>query len=700
MSFPARLAAFVTASFACTLAATISGTVFDSYTRQPVAYAEVTLPDCGINLLADSAGRFLSDVAAFAPAAGITVTASRIGYTARRWRITTAGAPLRLYLAPERVMVRGVSVSAFRTPMPEDQSGPVTVIEGEGLAEHGTTALSSALGLAPSTFIKDYGNLATIGVRGATSEQTLILLDGIPLGTSQDNLVELTNLPQTLAGRVELVRSGSSALYGANSVGGVADIITPDPESLTARVTGGLGSFGRRYVRLRHTSRSGPLGLYIAGNLDLDDGRFAWRDSTDSLRTRSNADIRSRGVVGKGTLQQGPHRGALVFELDGGSRGIPGPVSWPSESARMDDARVLAQARYSWQQGDAGHLDAALYQHRFWRNYRNPDPFFPLNDTHATTVTGGTVLERWHFAPWGLALASTDIADERLVSTSIGQPRRTSVGITAEASLELLGLRVTPAARFDFVSESRPLPDSTRFNASRRVVSPRIWVSYEVSRSLAAYAGYNRSYRAPTFNELYWPEDPWTGGNPRLSPEHGSGLDLGLTGRPFDWLWYRAGGFENRFSDLILWLPDTANVFRPANVDSAITTGVELEMSLRTRHVGVRPSMTWLVARSHDRDLIYRPRLTFAVQHEVRWRLVRLSWNVQYTGKRYTATDNTDSLPACLLFDTELGLTPQLGPVRTILRGGCRNLFDRRHESVKDYPLPGRSLYAELELGI
>lgn len=700
MPFTARFAAIAAVMLVGAHAATVGGTVLDSYTRQPVAYAEVALPDYGINLLTDSTGRFVTEVPDADQHVRFPISASRVGYTPRRWENATVGTSLRLYMAPEHVVLEGVTVSAFRIPVPEGQSGPVSIVTGSDLAEHGAPSLSGALGSAPSVFLMDYGNLSTIGMRGATGEQTLVLLDGIPLGTSQDNLVELTNLPQTIAGRVEMVRGGSSALYGANSVGGIAAIITPDPESLTARVTGGLGSFGRRYLRVRQTSRSGPLGLYLAGNIDRDDGRFAWRDSSDSLRIRKNADISSRGVIGKGTLQRGPHQGTLLFELNAGSRGVPGPVSWPSDSARMEDARLVAQAHYSWQQSDVGNLDAALYHHRFWRNYRNPDPVFPLNDTHATTVTGGTALERWHFAPWGLVLASADVADERLASTSIGQPRRTSVGFTVEASLEWRGLAVTPATRFDFARESRPLTDSTRFNATRRVVSPRVWMSYEISRSFIAYAGYNRSYRAPTFNELYWPEDPWTGGNPRLRPEKGNGIDLGLTGRPFDWLWCRAGGFENRLADLILWQPDTAYVFRPANVDSAVITGAELELNLQTKYAGLRSSASWLAARSHGKDLIYRPRLTLDARPEVEWRFVRLSCDVQYAGKRYTATDNTDSLPAYLILDVELGCSPRFGSIKTALRGGCRNLFDRRHESMKGYPLPGRSLYVETELGI
>jgi vitamin B12 transporter len=119
-----------------------------------------------------------------------------------------------------------------------------------------------------------------------------------------------------------------------------------------------------------------------------------------------------------------------------------------------------------------------------------------------------------------------------------------------------------------------------------------------------------------------------------------------------------------------------------------------------SRRISVVGHATYMVARSHGKDLIYRPRLNLAVSHQLSWRLVQLSWDVRETGKRYTNPDNTDSLPGFLLFDVGLGLTPTLGRLATALRGGVRNLFDKQYEVMKGYPVPGRNWYAELELRI
>jgi len=77
-----------------------------------------------------------------------------------------------------------------------------------------------------------------------------------------------------------------------------------------------------------------------------------------------------------------------------------------------------------------------------------------------------------------------------------------------------------------------------------------------------------------------------------------------------------------------------------------------------------------------------------------------LNWDVRETGQRYTNSANTDSLPRFLLFDVGVGFTPTLGRLTAALRGGIRNLFDKQHEMMKGYPIPGRNWYAELELRI
>ena len=682
-------------------AATFTGVVLDAETRQPVAYAAITAPDLNLNTTADSAGAFSLEIE---PTPGrTTVVVSRVGYGEKRWEQVDVSRPATLYLHPSPVNLEGVSVSAFRTPSPLERSGPVSIIEGRNAEADGRLSLAELLWVSPSVTLKDYGNLATIGLRGANTEQTLVLLDGVRLNSAQDNLFDLTTMPLALAQRVEVVRGNNSALYGANSIGGLVNVITPEPERLGAKATAGIGSFGKRYLQATHSNWSDPLGYVVAASLNRTGDSFSYRDTSDTVHERFNSDINSQDVMAKGVFAQGRHRVSLLGEYNITRRGEPGPTFWPADSARMDDYRGIVHLSYDVQETDDARLESRLYQHQYWRHYWNPDTLSWVNDTHVTSVSGITAKQTTHLAHWATAIVGLEGEREQFRSTAVGGPMRWTGSGWAEARLRWLTFDIVPMARFDWLNDSRQRPDSTLTRSNTRVISPKLSISYSDAAWLNFYASVGRSFRAPTFNELYWPEDQWTKGNPHLRPEWATSADLGVSARYESLLSGRLGLWHSFLTDLIQWQPDSAYVYSPVNLDTATITGAEVELNVSSRHAGVAGNATYMLARSQDMDLIYRPRLSFSVSHWAGWERARLNWDVRYTGLRYTTPDtlppnSTNSLPGFLSFDVGLAFSPTFGRVATSLRGGIRNLFDKQYEVMKGYPVPGRNWYAELEL--
>jgi outer membrane cobalamin receptor len=682
-------------------AATLTGVVLDADTRQPVSYAAVRATNLDLNVTADSAGSFELELEPGLKR--VTVIVSRVGYEEKHWEKVDVSRPATLYLRPSSVRLDGISVSAFRTPSPLERSGPVSIIERRNAGANGRLSLAELLWLSPSVISKDYGNLTTIGLRGANTEQTLILLDGVRLNSAQDNLFDLTTLPLTLAQRVEVVRGNSSALYGANSIGGLVNVITPEPDRFGVKATAGVGSFGRRYLTADHSNWSAPLGYVVAASLNRTGDSFSYRDTSDSVHERVNSGINSQDVMAKGVFAQGPHRVSLLGDYNVTRRGEPGPTWWPADSARMDDYRGIAHLSYDLQEADNARLESRLYHHQSWRHYWNPDTLSWVNDTHVTTVSGVMAKQTAHFARWATVIAGLEGGREQFQSTAIGTPLRWTGSGWAEARLRWLSLDIVPMARFDWLGQSHQMLDSTRFISNARVVSPKLSLSYSGPGWLDLYASAGRSFRAPTFNELYWPEDPWTKGNPQLKQEWATSVDFNASARYPSFLTCRLGIWHSFLTDLIQWQPDSAWVFKPVNLDTATITGGELELGLVSRHAGVVGNATYMLARSHDMDLIYRPRLSFAVSPWAGWGPAQVTWDVRYTGQRYTMPDtlppnSTNSLPGFLLLDVGLALTPTFERFGTALRGGVRNLFDRQYEVMKGYPVLGRNWYAELEL--
>lgn len=694
--------------------ATLRGVVLDAATRQPVAYAAVYAPSLEAGTTADSNGVFA--LALVTEPALVAIEVSRVGYEPRVWDQVNPARPATFYLRPSAVDMQGVTVSAFRSPVPLARSGPVSVIEQPYQETRGRLSLAEALAMLPSVTARDYGNLTILGLRGASAEQTLVLLDGVRLNSAQDNLFELTTLPLTLAERVEVVRGGSSALYGANSIGGLVNVITPEPGQFSALAVAGVGSRGKRYLAALHTNRSGELGYAIAANLHRTGDRFPYRDAHDSLRERVNSDLSSQDLMAKGVFARGNYRVSLLGGYNTTGRGEPGRIQWPSDSARMEDHRGVAHLGYELQEADNARLEAKLFRHQMWRHYWNPDPFSWVNDTHQTTVTGVMLKQTIHLTGWATAIAGLEGAEDRFQSTSIGTPSRRTGSGWAEARLRWGGFDFAPMARFDWLNDRRQQPDSTLTRSNTRVINPKLAVNYQGTEWLSLYTSIGRSFRTPTFNELYWPQEasswpPTTyvvQGNPRLKPEWATSVDAGASLRYGSFLTARLGLWRSFLTDLIQWQSaqrgDTL-LTQPVNLDTATISGAELELGFATGHAGVKGHATYMLARSHGMDLIYRPRLGLSVAHWVGWDVARLNWDVRSIGPRYTTPDSlapndSNSLPGFMVLDLGFALSPRWRGVKTALRGGVRNLLDKHYQMMRGYPVPGRNWYAEIGLSL
>jgi outer membrane cobalamin receptor len=663
------------------------GVVLDSRTGEPVPYAWVRDLTTDTRADGDSVGRFTLDLRGDPQL--LVVEAGRVGYVDGRWDRVRPDRFTTLFLQQASLELKGISVNAFRMPVSQAKAGPVWILDREALQPRGRLTVADVLGGTPSLFSKDYGNLATVGLRGASAEQTLVLLDGVRLNSSQDNLADLSTIPLNRAGRIEVVRGGSSALYGTSSIGGLVSISTPDPEALTAMGAVGLGSQGKRYAQFRHGNWLNPFGYMVAGSVDRTDRTFRYRATSGETLTRLNSDAANAGAMLKLKYERSRHSTGLLVDYNHTARGAPGPTDRPTDSARTDDDRLIAHLGYAFQETDNARLEAKVFHHQFLRRYGNPDTFAWANDTHATAVSGLTVKQTAHLSNWASAAVGIDGGQERFRSTAIGTPLRLSGAGWAEARLKLWA--------FDLVPMVRRTADSALPPTETRALSPKIAVGYSGPAWLNAYASVGRSFRAPTFNELYWPTDPWTRGNPSLKPEWATSVDACVSARNRS-LTGRLGVWHSALTDLIQWQVDSSSTWKPVNLDTATVTGAEVELGFLSKHVSVVGSTTYMLARSHGKDLIYRPRLNFAVSHALSWELVQVSWDVRHTGERFTDIDNTASLPAFLLFDVGATITPAFGRLATVVRGGVRNLFDKQYEIIKGYPLPGRNWYAELEV--
>jgi len=509
-----------------------------------------------------------------------------------------------------------IVVTATRTAAPILLSPDhVTVITEEQLAAAGALTAADALRQAAGVEIADNGTAGSVKstrIRGSASAQVLVLVDGVRLNDNRQGMADLSQIPVESIQRIEVLRGGTSALYGADALGGVINIITKDraDKGFTLSVTSGgyvpraavevaegptetpveanwLDLVDTQKVGLQASAALGRLDLLAGGSFTRSANGFVWNDQQyiADWRRQVNSDLLGGSAFLSLTAPlgaEGEGRAGFKGQADYSSLAIPGQLTYPSTDAAQQRAAFQGQLFYANPQLTRTlSLEARAYYKLTHLAYQDPDPFFPADDVHVLHSTGlelqqqASILDFLELVYGGALLV--DLAD----STAIGSRQRLSGGVFLEAPLYLGSrLTLTPMGRLDWFSD---------FPAS---LTYKLALVFSLSDQVSLKASGGRSYRAPTLNDLYWPNDGMSEGNPDLQPETGYSGELGLTVMT-GWLELNLFGFVRYVLDGIQWAETSPWFYQPVNVGEALFPGAEASLSVqplpgRQRAAGLR----------------------------------------------------------------------------------------------------------------
>lgn len=213
--------------------ANLTGHVRDSVSGDHLPYITIVIKGTTIGAATDATGHyFLKNL----PEGDFIIEASSIGYKPATERVRTQSGKtieINFQLAEETSSMDAVVVTANRNESNKKTSPSiVNVASGKLFSTVASSTLSESMNFTPGLRIENNcGNCAVTQLRinGLEGHYSQILLDSRPIFSSLATVYGLDQLPVSMVERVEVVRGGGSALYGANAIGGVVNIITKEP---------------------------------------------------------------------------------------------------------------------------------------------------------------------------------------------------------------------------------------------------------------------------------------------------------------------------------------------------------------------------------------------------------------------------------------------------------------------------------------
>lgn len=682
----------------------LSGIITDAQSGEPIPYVNIVLNRGRFGGATDQNGEFrIADL----PRGSYLAQIRLIGYTAQEHAVVIeAGKTTHVQVAmkAEAVKLHEVLVTATREPALTSEVPVATQIISRAEIERSAAQnVGEVLENSTGLFVRNYGSLGslkTASIRGANDNQVLILLDGQRLNQAQGLAPDLSDIPLHIIERVEIIRGGHSALYGTDAVGGVINLITrsaANQQSVSGHLNSSLGSFGTRVVEANFGQKLARWDYFVAHNYTEGDGDFKFDDAAGNRAVRTNNDVRWHDTFLKLQYAATPTSVLSAYvQFHDADRGAPGPLSFSSETAAQKDRSWKYRLTYSQRFSSNFDVQAQAFLYKFKQNFDDPNPVFPISSEHKNDAYGLSLQGNWRALNINSITAGYEFREDKINSTDVAAQKRTTHSwfVQDQIKLPLRGfsqISLIPALRVD------------KFTDVDAQLSPKFGFLYNYFSDVqfSVRGSFGRSYRLPSFNDLYWPAGPFTEGNPDLVPEKGLGYDFGalFNFKAVGYWSLEINYFNTHLKNLILWGPRQDGVFSPDNVQQADIDGVETRVAFRDprRFVNFTVDYNYLNAVDDSDDplrngkqLIYRPKHKVDVNLGLNFRRIELNGLWRLVGKRFSNAANSTFLASYHQADLSAAWRQpfHLGEIRIQL--AVKNVFDEQTPIIEGFPIPGR----------
>lgn len=600
-----------------------------------------------------------------------------------------------------------IDVSSSRLNMnQEDSFYPVQRFDRQQIQNTNGSRISDVLQRAGNVFIKSYGGLSslkTISVNGMNAEHTLILLNGARLNSIQNSQFDLSLITIENIESIDVIPSGSSSYFGSDALSGVVNISTfaHIDNSVSGRFGAGLtlntGSYNYRsaVMTLKYERRNYNIkAAFNTEKTDDDFGYYYFNGFQNIFKRRENNSLERNNLLVQ--YSYGSKNGVLnIMTLyNSVSRQIPGLEigSAPMNASQKDKiwSNVL-NYEHKFSGGDI--LRAAVNFQNYLMNYLS----LPFDNSYYKNLTSGFSLSYQLKAAEMKYLAGAEIFSGTIQSNELedGNKRFSAAVFTNLEYSPADNIRVFPSLRFENITDIK-----------KNVLTGKLGINYKPlgSNLIILKAGTGNSFRAPTFNELYWK----TGGNKALKPETSFNIDLGvlsefcLFGSASAEINYNRVRAENK----IVWMPSASGYWTPMNISSSssdilsaafsYSTQIAREMRLNikanfTHTVSIKTSSDFEGDPSMNKQLVFVPSDMFKIDAGISYRRTGVNLFGSFTGNRYADYENSIKMKPAFTLDGNVYTNISAGALQFRTAFEINNITNSDYQIIYGYPMPLRN---------
>lgn len=572
------------------------------------------------------------------------------------------------------------------------------IIDSTILKLNNTSTLAELLSNQTTMYIKLYGNgnISTSSIRGGNANHTAILWNGLSIQNPMLGQTDLSLIQSSLFNSVQLEYGGGSSAWGSGAIGGSIHLNNKAKfnEGVKTNLQINYASFENKKLNTAVTYSKEKLYSKTALYYNESKNNYAHIDTLQGdkqTKVVNHAEYIIKGIMQEiAFLVNSKNTFNARLWYNNSNRNIPSFTQIHSKKNQIDENLKMSGDWELKKQNFESTTKIAFFKDNlsFNDSVANIYSKSKVNTLIAETNNNLNFKQSKILFGANYTLYKTDTKNYDTLH------KLNKIALFGGYSINLLKnkLSYTIFIRQEFTNQTIiPLTGNTG-------------ILYAISKSLHAKINASKSYRQPSLNDLYWKE----GGNRNLLPESSKEMDGSIVfSHDFKSLKLSfEGSYFNRLTNnWIIWLPSDKGYWTPRNILEVYSRGTEtktsftyiknklmLKLDINTSYVlSTNTKNMSENDNSKGRQLIYSPRYTGNSAFLLNYKNLNFLYSINYTGYRFTTTDNTSWLSPYYISNIRLSNSFNKENLKITLFCAIQNLFNKNYIVVQNNPMPLRN---------